>query len=498
MIVNRINTIGSNSYFRILLQYSNTTNNATSTLKRKLFLHQQKQSSFHMTNNKYFFSSSTDSSAIHKKTSLALSSSSKNKKGLLSKNNKHEINNNNSSIDDSSNILLTNDATTTRNKKNEADDNDNTTVNEKSKTTTDTQHNAIKEKEEDLFNPYQMNEQSNYNLHGDFSPKILVIGIGGAGGNAINNMIHSSSAQGGKVLTGVDFLTINTDVQHLRSTLTDNQLQIGSSISSGLGCGANPDTGRLAAEESKDEIIERIKDAHMVFLTAGMGGGTGTGATPIISELCYQHSILTVAVVTKPFRFEGTHRMRLANEGISRLKNIVDTLIVIPNQNLFTISNESTSLIDAFQLADDVLLAGVKSITDLMTNPGLINLDFADVQTVMSGMGNAMLGTGQSSNTVENRAIEAAEQAIHNPLLHSNETKMDISTAKGMLVNISGGKDMTLFEVDKAALRVTECLKDPNANIIFGSSYDESLEGSIRVSVVATGIDDDDDNNDGI
>jgi len=344
--------------------------------------------------------------------------------------------------------------------------------------------NPISKKEDTFY--YQ--QQTKYNLHDDynFSPRILVIGVGGAGGNAINNMIHNQ--QKNKTLTGVDFLTINTDVQHLRSTLTENQLQIGKGITSGLGCGANPDAGRAAAEESKDEILERISDAHMVFLTAGMGGGTGTGATPIISELCYENEILTVAVVTKPFRFEGTHRMRLANEGISRLKNIADTLIVIPNQNLFTVSNENTSFIDAFQLADDVLLAGVKSITDLMTTPGLINLDFADVQSVMSGMGNAMLGTGQSSST-ENRAIEAAEQAIYNPLLNSNEDKMDISTAKGMLVNISGGKDMTLFEVDKAAARVTEILKDPNVNIIFGSSYDESLEGSISVSVVATGID---------
>lgn len=293
----------------------------------------------------------------------------------------------------------------------------------------------------------------------------------------------------------MDFLTLNTDAQHLSTTLTDNRLQIGSTLTSGLGCGANPDAGRLAAEESREEITNLLSDAHMVFITAGMGGGTGTGAAPVVAEVCYNLGILTVGVVTKPFRFEGTHRMRLANEGIASLRQVVDTLIVIPNQNLFHLVNRDTSFMDSFAMADDVLLAGVKSITDLMTTPGLINLDFADVQSVMHGMGNAMLGTGQADGTSsgknnegeeEERAIAAAKQALANPLLGEN---MDIGTAKGMLVNITGGRDMTLFEVDRAAQCITERVIDENANIIFGSAYDESLDGSIRVSVVATGID---------
>jgi cell division protein FtsZ len=288
---------------------------------------------------------------------------------------------------------------------------------------------------------------------------------------------------------GVDFLALNTDAQHLSTILTENRLQIGSNLTSGLGCGANPDAGRLAAEESREQITELLGDAHMVFVTAGMGGGTGTGAAPVVAEICYNLGILTVGVVTKPFRFEGTHRMRLANEGIERLQNVVDTLIMIPNQNLFRLANDSTSFMDSFAMADNVLLAGVKSITDLMTTPGLINLDFADVQSVMHGMGNAMLGTGIASKEGlaegEERAVVAALQALSNPLLGEN---MDIATAKGMLVNITGGKDMTLFEVDRAATCITDKVLDENANIIFGSSYDETLDGSIRVSVVATGI----------
>jgi len=244
------------------------------------------------------------------------------------------------------------------------------------------------------------------------------------------------------------------------------------------------DAGRQAAEESRDLILEHIKDSHMVFITAGMGGGTGTGAAPVVAEICYNAGILTVGVVTNPFRFEGTHRKRLAKEGIERLAQVVDTMIVIPNENLFGLVDESTSLINSFALADDVLLAGVKSVTDLMTSPGLINLDFADVQSVMHGMGNAMLGSGQANG--ENRAMVAAEQALKNPLLGD----MNISTAKGMLVNITGGSDMTLFEVDKAAQIITDVVDDEDANIIFGTAYDSSLEGSIRVSVVATGIDD--------
>jgi len=334
--------------------------------------------------------------------------------------------------------------------------------------------------------PSMSMSMNQFHLH-EFAPRIVVVGVGGGGGNAVNNMIANQ-------LSGVDFLALNTDAQHLSTILTDNRLQIGSSLTSGLGCGANPDAGRLAAEESKDQITDLLSDAHMVFITAGMGGGTGTGAAPVVAEICYNLGILTVGVITKPFRFEGTHRMRLANEGIGRLEKVVDTLIVIPNQNLFAMANDQTSFMDAFGMADNVLLAGVKSITDLMTTPGLINLDFADVQSVMHGMGNAILGTGVSSSSqlsadadgnMPERAILAAEQALANPLLGEN---MDIGTAKGMLVNITGGKDMTLFEVDRAAQCITEQIKDENANIIFGSAYDESLDGSIRVSVVATGI----------
>lgn len=279
-------------------------------------------------------------------------------------------------------------------------------------------------------------------------------------------------------------MALNTDAQHLSTTLTDQRLQLGVELTRGLGCGANPDAGRMAAEECRDDITSLLREAHMVFITAGMGGGTGTGAAPVVAEICYELDILTVAVVTLPFAFEGTHRKRLALEGIARLQQVVDTLIVIPNQNLFQLATPDTSFVDAFSMADNVLLGGVRSITDLMTSPGLINLDFADVQSVMHGMGNALLGTGLASG--EDRAVEAAKMALDNPLLGSD---MDISTAKGMLVNITGGKDMTLFEVDKAAQCVTERVQDESANIIFGSAYDESLEGSVRVSVVATGID---------
>jgi len=311
----------------------------------------------------------------------------------------------------------------------------------------------------------------------EFAPKLVVVGVGGAGGNAINNMIT-------KQLKGVDFLALNTDAQHLSTTLTDHRLQLGIELTRGLGCGANPDAGRLAAEECREQIEALLKDAHMVFVTAGMGGGTGTGAAPVIADICYQLGILTVGVVTLPFSFEGSHRRRLALEGLLRLEQVVDTLIVIPNQNLFQLATPETSFVEAFGMADDVLLGGVQSITDLMTSPGMINLDFADVQSVMHGMGHALLGTGQAAG--ENRAIEAAQLALDNPLLSKD---MDISTAKGMLVNITGGADMTLFEVDKAAQCVTDRVKDANANIIFGSAFDESLKGQLRVSVVATGID---------
>ncbi|KAF0760291.1 hypothetical protein AaE_003590 [Aphanomyces astaci] len=312
-----------------------------------------------------------------------------------------------------------------------------------------------------------------------FAPKIIVVGVGGAGGNAVNNMI----ARG---LHGVDFLVCNTDAQHLKTTLTDNRIQMGSELTGGLGCGANPDAGRLAAEASLDEIMERIGNANMVRLvpSSGMGGGTGTGAAPVIAQAALDSGILTVGVVTKPFRFEGSHRMKLADQGLHELKQSVDTMIVIPNQNLFNMSTDQTSLMDAFRIADDVLLSGVKNITDLMVMPGLINLDFADVQSVMTRMGPAMMGSGEAEG--DNRALRAAEDALHNPLLGD----VSVKAAKGMLVNITGGPDMTLFEVDAAAERVTQEVEDPLANIIFGSSFDPAMTGKIRVSVVATGISD--------
>jgi cell division protein FtsZ len=311
----------------------------------------------------------------------------------------------------------------------------------------------------------------------EFLPRICVVGVGGGGCNAINNMV----ARG---LSGVDFICTNTDAQHLATTLTDRRIQLGRSSTQGLGCGANPEVGRAAAEESRAEIAEMIGDAHMVFITAGMGGGTGTGAAPVVAEICMERGILTVAVVTKPFSFEGRHRARLASEGLKALQDRTDTLIVIPNQNLFRMIDQSTSVVNAFGLADDVLLAGVKSITDLMVNPGLINLDFADVQAVMSGMGNALMGTGQADG--EDRAVRAAKDALKNPLLGGD---ISVKTAKGMLVSIVGGQDLTLFEVDQAAQHITGEIEDENANIIFGSSFDPNLNGSIRVSIVATGID---------
>eukprot|EP00752_Nemacystus_decipiens_P016326 g14601.t1 len=310
----------------------------------------------------------------------------------------------------------------------------------------------------------------------EFAPRITVVGCGGAGGNAVSNMIARN-------LKGVEFMVCNTDAQHLSTTLTDNRLQLGKSVTEGLGCGANPDAGRKAAEESKEEILEMLEGSHMVFITAGMGGGTGTGAAPVIAEACMEAGILTVAVVTKPFRFEGSLRMRLAEEGLGFLSSTVDTLIVIPNQNLFQLVDKQTSLLDSFRLADDVLLAGVRSVTDLMVNPGLINLDFADVQSVMAGMGNAMMGTGEAEG--EGRATRAAEDALSNPLLGELSAK----SAKGLLVNITGGEDLTLFEVDEAASRVTDEVDDLSANIIVGSTYDSGLDGAMRVSVVATGID---------
>lgn len=310
----------------------------------------------------------------------------------------------------------------------------------------------------------------------EFAPRISVIGVGGGGCNAVNNMI----ARG---LKGVDFVCTNTDAQHLSTTLAEKKIQLGKKSTQGLGCGANPESGRAAAEESRDAIKDAIGDSHLVFITAGMGGGTGTGAAPVIAEICMELGILTVAVVTRPFSFEGRHRSRLAVEGIKALQDRTDTLIVIPNQNLFKLVDKSTTVLSAFGLADDVLLAGIKSITDLMVKPGLINLDFADVQSIMSGMGNAIMGTGQAEG--DDRALKAASDALKNPLLGS---EMTIQSAKGVLVNITGGSDLTLFEVDIAAQHITAEIKDENANIIFGSTYDPSMEGHIRVSIVATGI----------
>ncbi|GAB6051620.1 hypothetical protein JCM17960_04400 [Magnetospira thiophila] len=309
----------------------------------------------------------------------------------------------------------------------------------------------------------------------DLKPRITVIGVGGAGGNAVNNMIQAH-------LEGVDFVVANTDAQALAHARTDRRIQLGMEFTKGLGAGSRPDVGRQAAEESMKDILEHIKDCNMVFITAGMGGGTGTGAAPVIAKAAREQGILTVGVVTKPFSFEGRNRMRLAEMGIEELQKQVDTLIIIPNQNLFRIANEKTTFADAFKMADDVLHQGVRGVTDLMVMPGLINLDFADIQSVMSEMGKAMMGTGEAEG--EKRAIEAAEAAISNPLLED----ASISGAQGVLISITGGMDMTLFEVDEAANLIRDQV-DQDANIIFGSTFDEKLEGRLRVSVVATGID---------
>ncbi len=299
--------------------------------------------------------------------------------------------------------------------------------------------------------------------------------MGGAGGNAVNNMITSH-------LEGVEFVSCNTDAQALAAGLTDRKVQLGNTITHGLGAGARPEVGRAAAEEALDEILDQLSGSHMVFITAGMGGGTGTGAAPVIARAVREQGILTVAVVTKPFQFEGAHRMRLAEAGLTELQQYVDTLIVIPNQNLFRLANERTTFADAFQMADQVLHMGVRGVTDLMVMPGLINLDFADIRTVMSEMGKAMMGTGEAEG--EKRAIEAAEAAISNPLLDD----VSMRGARGVLINITGGLDMTLYEVDAAANRIREEV-DSDANIIFGSTFDNSLQGRMRVSVVSTGID---------
>ncbi|MEM8771625.1 MAG: cell division protein FtsZ [Pseudomonadota bacterium] len=309
----------------------------------------------------------------------------------------------------------------------------------------------------------------------ELKPRISVIGVGGAGGNAVNNMIESQ-------LEGVEFVVANTDAQAVGLSKADKKIQLGVKTTQGLGAGSVPDIGCAAAEESIDEILEHVGNAHMLFVTAGMGGGTGTGAAPVIAKAAKERDILTVGVVTKPFHFEGARRMRIASAGIEELHKHVDTLLIIPNQNLFSIANERTTFHEAFAMADQVLHSGVRGITDLMVMPGLINLDFADVRTVMSEMGKAMMGTGEAEG--DKRAIQAAEAAISNPLLDEQSMK----GARGVLINITGSMDMTLFEVDEAANRIRAEV-DPDANIIVGSTFNQDLEGRVRVSVVATGID---------
>ncbi len=306
-------------------------------------------------------------------------------------------------------------------------------------------------------------------------PRITIFGVGGAGGNAVNNMIRSK-------LEGVEFVAANTDAQALTSSLAQNKIQLGLKVTKGLGAGSFPDRGRAAAEENVDEISQFLEGSNMVFIAAGMGGGTGTGGAPVIAKLARERDILTVGVVTKPFHFEGKYRMEIAEAGIEELKKHVDTLIVIPNQNLFRIANEHTTFESAFKMADDVLQAGVRGVTDLITMPGLVNLDFADIRTIMTKMGKAMMGTGEAEG--ENRAIIACEAAVSNPLLDD----ISIKGAKGVLVNMTGGPDMTLFEADMAVNAIKKEV-DPNANIIFGSAFNENMKGKIRISVVATGID---------
>ncbi|MDP4709310.1 MAG: cell division protein FtsZ [Rickettsiaceae bacterium] len=310
-------------------------------------------------------------------------------------------------------------------------------------------------------------------------PIITVFGVGGAGGNAVNNMIKSN-------LKGANFVVTNTDAQALAHSESVNKIQLGASLTKGLGAGASPDIGKESAIESENEIRSHLEGSNMVFITAGMGGGTGTGASPIIAKLAKELGILTVGVVTKPFLFEGSKRMKAAEKGLMELQKYVDTLIVIPNQNLFRIANEHTTFQEAFEMADEVLHAGVRGVTDLITSPGLVNLDFADIETVMREKGKAMMGTGEASG--EERAIKAAESAIANPLLDQSS----MFGASGVLINITGGKDMTLYEVDSAANRIREEVGDSDANIIFGSTFNSELEGVIRVSVVATGIEQND------
>ncbi|MCV2888804.1 cell division protein FtsZ [Ruegeria aquimaris] len=309
----------------------------------------------------------------------------------------------------------------------------------------------------------------------DLKPRITVFGVGGAGGNAVNNMIE-------KQLEGVDFVVANTDAQALQQSQAPLRIQLGVKVTEGLGAGARASVGAAAAEESIEQIVDHLAGAHMCFITAGMGGGTGTGAAPIIAQAARELGVLTVGVVTKPFQFEGAKRMRQAEDGVEALQKVVDTLIIIPNQNLFRLANEKTTFTEAFSMADDVLYQGVKGVTDLMVRPGLINLDFADVRAVMDEMGKAMMGTGEAEG--EDRAVQAAEKAIANPLLD----EISLNGAKGVLINITGGHDLTLFELDEAANIIREKV-DPDANIIVGSTLDTSMDGAMRVSVVATGID---------
>ncbi len=308
----------------------------------------------------------------------------------------------------------------------------------------------------------------------ELKPRITVFGVGGAGGNAVNNMIESR-------LEGVEFVVANTDAQALLQNAATRRIQMGTALTQGLGAGSHPQIGAAAAEEALQEIVDHLAGSHMAFITAGMGGGTGTGAAPVIARAAKEQGILTVGVVTKPFHFEGARRMSAAEQGIEELTQYVDTLIVIPNQNLFRVANEKTTFAAAFAMADQVLYSGVASITELMTKEGLINLDFADVRAIMSEMGKAMMGTGEASG--EKRAIEAAEAAISNPLLDD----VSMRGARGLLISICGGPDLTLYEVDEAATRIREEV-DPNANIILGATFDETLEGTMRVSVVATGL----------
>ena len=311
--------------------------------------------------------------------------------------------------------------------------------------------------------------------HTDFTPRITVFGVGGGGCNAVDNMIQMK-------LPGVEFVVANTDAQQLQRSLAEKRIQLGPHLTQGNGAGGRPDVGKLSADEAAEELARHLENTHMVFITAGMGGGTGTGAAPVIARMARERDILTVGVVTKPFAFEGKRRLRAAEEGINEMQAYVDTLIVIPNQNLFKVANERTGWKEAFEMADNVLYMGVRGVTDLMVMPGIVNLDFADVRSVMREMGKAMMGTGEAEG--EDRAIRAAEAAISNPLLEDT----NMHGARGLLINITGGSDVTLFEIDQAANRVSEEV-DSDANIMFGMSLDESMSGRIRVSVVATGID---------